>query len=262
MILSLYRHRGYIWRNALGEVRHRYAGSSMGLAWNVLQPLALILMFSIVFGQIMTGRGQFLGDMAGGYTVYLCSALLPWMAFSECVVRGTTTLVSHASFLRKLPLPEPVFVAQTTVAATIGLVISFGLLLVLSVWVGKGATWHWLLLPLPLGCLMALAFGVSVALSVIQPFLRDVVQVVQIVMRVGFWAYPIVWREDMVPTWWARLVQANPVYPSLTAVRELYLWGRLPGWEIWAAMAGWVVVAGLAGLIVLRMLRNELRDLL
>ena len=68
-------------------------------------------------------------DNRFAYVLYLCSGLLPWLAFADCVTRGCNAFAENATYLRKLPIPEQVFVAKSATAATLGLCISFGLLL-------------------------------------------------------------------------------------------------------------------------------------
>lgn len=261
MIVNLYKHRRYIWRTALSDVRNRYAGSAGGAFWNLLQPLALILVFTLVFTQIMTGRAGII-DGPGGYVLYLCSALLPWTAFAECINRGTQSFVANAVYLRKLPIPEQVFVAQSAVATGIGLGISYALLVLVALALGHTPSWHWLLLPVPLAMLIGLGFGLGMALGTINAFVRDVGHVVPILLQIGFWSYPIVYDASFVPDWVASILPLNPVYPSLTAIRTLFLDQRLPGPELWAGMAFWSVAAGAGGYLVLRRLRPELRDVI
>ncbi len=261
MIVDLYRHRGYIWRNALADVRHRYVGSAMGVVWNVLQPLALILVFTVIFTRIMQ-RTPGPGEGSGGYVVYLCSALLPWSAFADCVGRCTQAFVHNAMYLRKLPIPEQVFVAQAALSAACSLLISYAILVGVAVVLGHEPTWHWLLLPVPLGGLIAVGFGVGMALGTLNAFIRDVGQVVPIALHVGFWLYPIVYRIDMVPEWLRRAIPFNPVYPYLESIRALFIERALPGPMLWLGMLGWAGAAALLGHVVLRRLRAELRDVI
>src|SRR5687768_16417075 len=128
---GLLGHRRYIWRGALAELRHRYAGTGLGVVWNVLHPLALIAIYSIVFTTVMGGSvpNQ---DNRFAHVFYLCSGLLPWLAFADCVTRGANAFAENATYLRKLPIPEQVFVARSATAATLGLGISFSLLLIVA----------------------------------------------------------------------------------------------------------------------------------
>ena len=135
MIVNLWHYRRFIARNALSDVRHRYAGSAMGVAWNVLNPLAQILIYSLVFSHVMASRVPGAGSGAA-FALYLCAGLLPWAAFSDCVLRGANAFIENAPYLKKLPIPEQVFVAQNAAAATVFLGISMALLLVVTVVTG------------------------------------------------------------------------------------------------------------------------------
>ncbi|QYK48589.1 MAG: ABC transporter permease [Phycisphaeraceae bacterium] len=259
MLAALYRHRVYIARTAWRDVRHRHVGSAAGAAWNILRPVALIAVFTIVFGQVMTGRdgGGFTGIH---FTLYLCAALLPWTAFSEAVSRGTHALVGGAAYLRKLAIDEEVYVAQSVLSAGISLVISMVLLLGLALVLGHGPFVTWLLLPLPLALLLLFGMGLGMALGTVFVFVRDVRQIVEIALLIGFWTVPIVYDPRIVPEWFRATFPFNPVYPFLHAVRDLFLAGTLPTLGTWALMLLWTVASIAFGQMVLERLRPEIRD--
>lgn len=259
MIASLTRHRTYIARTAWRDVRHRHVGSVGGAAWNVLRPLALIAVFTVVFGQIMTERGS--GEFEGiRFTLYLCAALLPWSAFAEVLGRSTHALVGGAAYLKKLAIDEEVFIAQGALSAAISLGISFVLLVALAIALGQSPAWTWLLVPIPMAMLLLMALGVGTALGTVFVFVRDVRHLVEIGLHVGFWTVPIVYDPTIVPAWFQRTFAFNPVYPFLEAVRTLFLRGAVPAWEQWAVMVAWTVVALALGQFVLSALRGQVRD--
>lgn len=258
MIADLVTHRGYIWRTAWLDVRNRYAGAGLGAVWNILQPLAMILVFTLVFTQLMTG-GK---DLGAPYPVYLCSALLPWQGFADCITRGTHSFISNAAYLRRLPIPEQVFVAQSAVASAISLSVSFVVLVLIAAVMGHHPSWHWLLLPIPLALLIGLGFGLGLALGTLNAFIRDVGQVVPILMQVWFWLYPVVYHVSNLPETMQRVVRLNPVFPYMESIRALFIERTMPDPGLWLGMAAWTAVAGLAGFLVLRRLRTELRDVI
>lgn len=262
MLAPLLTHRGYIWRNALAEVRNRYAGSMMGLVWNVLEPLSLILIFTIVFTRIMSDRGAGLA-LEVPYVVYLCSALLPWTAFCEGITHTTHTFTANANYLRKLALPEHVFVAQSALTTLFGLAVSFTLLVVISLALGVQPSWRWALLPAPLLLLVTFAAGIGMGLGTLHVFFRDVGHMVPIFLRIGFWLYPIVYHaEGFLGPGAARFLPLNPAYPFLESVRVLFIRDEIPGPWLWAGMAAWTLVGVSLGFAILRRLRSEMRDVL
>jgi lipopolysaccharide transport system permease protein len=261
MIHGLYKYRGFIWQRAVADLRHRYAGTGLGIVWNVLHPLAMIGIYALLFSTLM---GQPQADVKGrfGYVLYLCCGFLPWLAFSECITRGTVAFLENSAYLRKLPMPEQVFVAQTAAAATMGLGISFSLLLIISLAVGHQPTVYWLLLPVPLILLQAAGFAIGLLLGTLNVFFRDVGQLVQIALQVLFWTVPIVWMWPTIPGWLQRILRLNPLVPMFNSLRDLILYDRLPAISDWARMVGFVLVLLLIAYAAFHSLKREIRDLL
>ena len=261
MVTSLYRYRGFIWQSALAELRHRYAGTGMGVVWNVMHPLALIAVYTLVFSGIMqTTYDRMPGRF--GFLLYLCSGLLPYLAFSECVTRGCNAFSENAVYLKKLPIPEQVFVAQTAASASLGLLISFSMLILVSLAVGHRPSWHWLLLPIPLIALQLLGFGLGLLCGTLHVFFRDIGQLLPLVLQVVFWTVPIVYRLDMLPRPLQPVIPFHPLYPPLNAIRDLFLESRMPEPWAWAGMAAWPALVLAAAAAAFGRLRVEIRDLL
>src|SRR2546423_1283981 len=129
---SLWQYRQFIWETAFGDLRHRYAGSALGVFWNVLTPLAMLALYTFIFMNALAPRTASGGIGAGIFVLYLASGFLPWGAFADGLARSANALVTNAAYLKKMPLPEQVFVAQATVSATLGMFIVLALLLCLA----------------------------------------------------------------------------------------------------------------------------------
>lgn len=261
MIVNLWRYRRYIARNALNDVRYRYAGSAMGIAWNVITPLAQIAIYSLVFSQVMAMRAPG-ADSRASFTLYLCAGLLPWAAFSDCVVRGTNAFIEHAPYLKKLPIPEQVFVAKNAAAATIFLGVSMTALLAVTVALGGLLSPAWLAVPLVLLLFQAFGFGLGLFLGTLNVFVRDLGHALLIALQLWMWLTPIVYTETILPAGVQRLLAYNPAYPFIDALHRTIVSGGWPHALQWTAMAFWAFAAPAAGYLVLRRLRADLRDVL
>jgi ABC-type polysaccharide/polyol phosphate export permease len=260
---GLLGHRRYIWQSALAELRHRYAGTGLGVVWNVIHPLALIAVYSVVFTALMKARVPgHLQDQPFGYVLYLCCGLLPWLAFSECVTRGCNAFAENATYLRKLPIPEQVFVAKSAAAATLGLGISFTLLLAIAPLLGLRPAAAWLLLPLPLLAMQAMGYGLALLAATLNAFFRDVAQLLTIALQVVLWTAPIVYVADVLPGWARAVLPFHPLYPPLVAVRELFLNQALPPAWVWLGMVVWPLVFLAVARLAFTRLRAEIRDVL
>ena len=259
MLSELLPYHRYIRQNAVRDIRHRYAGTGLGLFWHVISPLMQILIYYYVF----THRFHQDYPLPGvrpefGFAVYLCSGMLTWVSFSEGVIRGTGSFHENATYLKKLPIPGPVFVAKTAGAATIQLAINVSILIVFSLVVGLRPTWTWLLLPVVCGLWQAMGFGLGLMLGTLNVFFRDIQQVTIVVMQIWMWSIPVVYPDGDVQN----LMLLNPPYAYLMGVRGVFLHGVVPGWGVWATMVAWVVVMVTGGMLVYRGLKGEIRDVL
>jgi ABC-type polysaccharide/polyol phosphate export permease len=268
MVHSIVRYRAFIWQNAVAELRHRYAGTNLGVVWNVLHPLALIGVYAVVFTRVFAEPARLAHPVAGGasanvaFLLYLTSAMLPWLAFSECVTRGCNAFSENASYLKKLPIPEQIFVAKSAASATLGLIISFSLLLAVSLGLGLKPAIQWLLLPLPLLSLQILGLGLGLLCGTLNVFFRDIGQLLAVILQLALWTVPVVYPKEILPAWAQRAMEWHPLYPPLNATRELFLYHATPPPSTWVGMIVWPLLACAVAWAAFRALRTEIRDLL
>ncbi|HLX64086.1 MAG TPA: ABC transporter permease [Planctomycetota bacterium] len=258
---ALYKYRGFVWRRALTDVRHRFAGTGAGVLWNVLQPLASILLYAIVFSRLMTPH---LAKLSGtfAFTLYLCAGLLPWIAFSECVSRGTNALTTNAQFLKKLAVPEYLFIAEAAVSSAIGLAISMLLLLIFALATGASPSIQWVALPIPLFCFIWLAYAFSVLSGSLRVFFPDIAHVLPVLLQIAMWTAPIVYAPGAVPQALQDIARFHPVVPAINAMHDLFLFAQWPDAETWIAMFAWPAALSVLAHLILRKLRPEIRDVI
>jgi lipopolysaccharide transport system permease protein len=249
--------RRYILRNGFNDLRYRYAGSGIGVFWNVVNPLAQVLVFGVVVRFALPRPAEAPGQLG----LWLALGLLPWLAFTEALVRGSQSLVYHRAHLRTTAVAPEVFVAASAVASAWSLVITLGLLLVLSLASGQRPSWALGLLPVAAALLALLAFGISLVLGSLRVFFADVSEVLRVSLQLWMWSMPIVYSEDLLPRAASRALALNPPYAYLRAIRGLYL-GRLPATDEWMAMIVWAAVAVAGGALLAGQLRTSVRDAL
>lgn len=263
MIINLYRYREYILKNAWLSLRSRYVGTSLGLFWNIVQPLIMIIVYFLVFSLLFMpvwAEGSAEKHNKYFFALYLCSGFLPWNALMECVVHGTKSFLNNAAFLKKLSIPEQVFVAQEVFTASYSLLMAFSVLFLVSVCLGHYPTVNWLLLPLFFILFQCLGFGLGLFFGVMNVFFRDIGHMVYPMFLVWFWLTPIIYPISILPAWIKSLMFLNPAYPYILAIRDIFLYNKAPETWVWWTMLGWsVAVPGLA-YIVLQKLRPEIRD--
>jgi lipopolysaccharide transport system permease protein len=257
---SLWEYRAYIAAGAVREVRRRYAGSGMGVIWHVLIPLVQIVVYFVVFSRFMGARG---GEYsAGSYGLYLCAGILPWFAFSEILTGGAQALVASENYLKKLAIPEVVFVAQTVATSTLSLGLYVIALYALALAVGTAFHATWLLLPIVLILFLGLGFGLALLLAPLCVFFRDVIQLLGIIVQVWFWLTPVVYERTTLGPMLQTAIAWNPPAAYLKAVRTLLVAGTVPPFGEWVFMITLAVALPCAGLLFLDRVHSDLRDAL
>src|SRR5471032_846538 len=234
MLLSLYRslwgYRGFILGSVKREFQARYRNSLFGALWTVLNPLSMIVVYTVVFAHIMRARLPGVDD-GMAYSIYLCAGLLAWGLFTEITLRSQNMFLENANLLKKISFPRiclPVIVlinASINFAIIIGLFLGF--LLITGSWPGTV-----LLALIPLIALqMMFCAGLGMILGVLNVFFRDVGQLFGICLQFWFWLTPIVYPMSILPEWVQRLLQLNPLTNLITSYQNLFVYGQWPVWS-------------------------------
>lgn len=247
----------YIWRNALNEVRHRYAGSGIGVFWNIVNPLFQIAIYGVLAAALFPRPGSLAAK-----ALWHCTGLLVWFSFSEGLVRGSMSVVRLAAHIRTNGRPIPVFVAQGALASFFGLAVTLLLLQIAGIAVTGSLRVESVLLLAPAAFLLhAMAFGMCLALASLRVLLPDVGEILRSLLQVWMWSLPLVYETERLPQTWRSLLPANPPYVYVDALRRLIVGGS-PGVADWALMVAWAIGSILFGLSLARVLDNDVRDAL
>jgi ABC-type polysaccharide/polyol phosphate export permease len=178
------------------------------------------------------------------------------------VLRGANAFIENAHYLKKLPIPEQIFVAKNAMAATLFLAISMTALGLVTVLVGGPLSLAWLGVPLALLLFQGFGFGLGLFFGTLNVFIRDIGHALLIALQLWMWVTPIVYVETILPVGIQRMVVYNPTYPFIDALHRMIVGGQWPGALQWTAMVFWAAVTPIGGYLVLRRLRPELRDAL
>jgi ABC-type polysaccharide/polyol phosphate export permease len=208
------------------EVSNRFAGSLLGGLWAFVHPLALLLVYGLVFSAVFSVR---LPAAAGSsYLVFVAVALWPWLAFQEAVLRGTAAVTANAALVKKVPFSHALLV-YSAVSASFAIHL-FGYLIVLAVLALRGDTLYWQALPVVALCLLilyVLATGLALLLSAVHVFVRDVEQGLAHFMALLFYLTPVLFGGAMVPEWLRSFMSVNPLAHVFESLRSALLTGNL-----------------------------------
>ncbi|MBI3736873.1 ABC transporter permease, partial [Candidatus Sumerlaeota bacterium] len=181
-------HWDFFWLLVRRDLKTRYAGSTLGGIWNLIHPVAMILIYIAVFSSLFKNRAG--SDHASSYAAHLCAGMLVWLVFSDVLGRSVTVLTDNGNFLQKIWFPPALL--HASVLFNVLLVYGAGLA---ALWLSLASLGHGAspaaLLVFPLMGLAGLAaMGLGMALSALHVFFRDTAQVISILLQVGFWFNP------------------------------------------------------------------------
>ena len=257
MLKRILDNQHLIWAFVARDLRGRYVGSMMGIFWTVIHPLSQILVFSIIFSLI--NRGKLVG-LEGGpldYTIFLCAGLLPWIAFQEYLMRVTGVFVSNANLIKKINFPEETLIIQELVSSLITLAISFSIFtFIIFVFGGWRPTAHILLLPGIVTLQVLFSVGIAFGFATLNVFLRDIGQILAVIMMAWFWLTPIVYPSSIVfsdgkllmPEWLWLSYTLNPWFYLSKWYREAFYMEKVPEFNevlVFAALSGLFIYVGI-----------------
>lgn len=252
---NLYHYRRYICLNAWNELHLRYAGTGMGIFWNLIHPLCEIIIYTIVFSLLLSR-----GTQGHSYALYLTSGLLPWRTFADAIVQGSNAFTQNATYLKRLAIPPEIFVAKVSVTSLLLLFVYLVLLLPLGAVFGGHIGFGIVLLPLLATLLQGLGFGMALALASLQTLFPDIRQILQFLIPLWSWTMPIFYPDTVIPKAIQPFLYLNPPYAFIEAIRYIILENRMPGLQSWLTMAAWITVFLWLGMTVNEMLQDEVRD--
>lgn len=210
---ELWEYREVVYFLAWRDVKVRYKQAIIGVAWVLLQPLAMIAIFSLLFDRV---GGIATRDVP--YIVFVLVGLVPWQFFSRVVSESTNSLITDQRLITRVYFPRLIVPAATAVAALVDFFISMILVGIVMMAFGVRPGSAIVFLPIPILLMVAAALGVGFWLSALNVEYRDVMHAVPFVVQLWFFATPVIYSTSLLPTRWKFLLGLNP----MTVVAESF----------------------------------------
>ena len=255
MLRGAWRFRDFIVTSVKREFATRYQGTQLGVFWPIVQPLALILIYTIVFAGVM--KPSLPGhESRFAYSIYLTAGLVTWGLFSDLLVRLVGIFVQNANLLKKVSVPKVtfLFIASFSALVQFGIVFSFFLAFLL---VSGDFPGYPVVAVVPVLAIAVLfAIGLGICLGTVNVFYRDVEQSTTLVLQFWFWLTPIVYPSRALPDYMEAILAWNPMWPVVRAMQDIFVENRFPNWLGLA----YPLVAAIALLVLARVIFNHLAD--
>jgi lipopolysaccharide transport system permease protein len=242
-LLELWAYRELLWTLTLRDLKVRYKQTIIGIAWALIQPLATMIVFTLIFSKLARIPSE-----GFPYPVFLYAGLLPWTFFSGAVLACGGSLVGSAGLVTKVYFPRLIIPLTSIGTNLVDLGISAAMLMALMLYFGVRVTPNLLALPVVLAGVFLLALGVGTLLGALTVAYRDFRYVVPFLLQIWFYATPVVYPLDVVPDRWRWVLHVNPMTGFIDGFRSVFL-GKpfdLAGLVVAFAMSVGVLAIGAA----------------
>ena len=221
MLQDILKAREILWLLVKRELRARYAGSNFGAFWNLIHPIVLVLIYVAIFSKVMAAKIGVDGSRFD-YMIHLTAGIIPWLMFAEIITRCSSVLLENANLLKKMALPEEVLFLSIFLTSFFVYGISMSALIILLLLVGAPIT-PVVVFSFPILSALGLsALGAGMILSVMNLLVRDVGQIVQIALQLGFWSLPIVYFPSILGEKMQAIIALNPLRGFLALNQYLF----------------------------------------
>ncbi|CAM4211350.1 ABC transporter permease [Bordetella muralis] len=257
MFNALWSYRGFIIGNVKREFQSKYRNSLLGAAWNVLNPLSMIVIYTVIFSQVM--RAKLPGvDGTFAYSIHLCAGVLTWGLFVEIVSGAQNTFINNANLIKKLSFPRLCLPVTVVANGLVNFAIIFSLFVIFLIGTGNFPGMPFLAMIPVLVIMVAFAIGLGITLGVLNVFFRDVGQFFTIFLNFWFWATPIVYPITILPERLQSWMRFNPMAVLVDASQMILMQGQ---WPDWTRLAWVAVLAALFCLLGMRLFRKHVGEM-
>ena len=227
---EIYRFKNLLLELIIRDIKVRYKNSLLGYLWTLLYPLILMGIYILVFSFVFRFRIE-------NYPIFILCGIVPWILFQKTTSRSTTSIIGGAVIIKKVYFPRELVVL--TVMGTelfnfaLMLIVFIPIAIIYKVPLGPGM----LFLPLALVCQVFFMAGVSLFLASSNVFFRDVSELYEALVRIWFYASPIIYPVSMVPERFQKFYMLNPMAVIISIYRNAVLGYEIPGYDYLALMA-------------------------
>lgn len=226
-ILAIKRYRFLLFDLVARDIKTKYRRSALGVLWSVLNPLLMMLVLTAVFSSIIRV------EVEGGFALFYLTGYIIFSFVSESTGFALTSITGAAPLIKKVYIPKYVFPLQKCMFCFVNMLFSMiAFVLVFIVFCITGnVTPHlsMLLFPIPMIYTFIFSLGLSLVLSALVVFFRDIGHIWGVLLTVWMYASPIIYPIDLVPDWLAAIIKINPLYHYIDYFRNVMIYGHVPG---------------------------------
>ncbi len=227
-VRDIYTHRYLLWGIIRADLRNRYGASFFGLLWSVINPLLLILVYTLVFGFILDVN---IGGTAGAryYGLFLFCGMLPWLAIQDAMQRSAGVIMENRDLIKQVNFPKLILPVRCVVSAFLHQLIAMVLFVIIIIWMGQTPSWIMVGLLATIWPLqMLFTLGLTLIISAFSVFYKDMREFTGAFTLLWFFATPIIYPMTLVPEPIKSVLFFNPLTPLINLYRAALLGDVMP----------------------------------
>ncbi|MCG8910864.1 ABC transporter permease [Pseudomonas sp. DP-17] len=261
-IKSFRKNHELIWQLSRREISLRYSGSFLGIIWSFINPLAMLMVYSFVFGTVFKARWGTVATDSHNYTILLFVGMLCHGLFAECLGKSATLIVGNSNYVKKVIFPLDIL-PWTVIGAALfhfftGLIVLSGLQLALT----KELSWAIVYLPLVLIPFILFLAGLSWLVSALGVYFRDINQLVGMITAIMMFLSPVFYSIDSIPEKFRPYMLANPLTLVIEQARQILVYGSAPSPDALLNISAIGLLSALLGLWFFNKTRRGFSDVL
>ena len=240
------------------DLRGRYQASVLGFLWTFIVPLCQLLVYTIVFSKVLP-----IGDGVPHYSLYLFVALIPWLFFSSCLTSGASCVVAQQSLVNKIYFPREVVPIASVTSSFVNMLYCEVVVLAACFIAGvKLSIVGLLCLPLVMLVEYIFALGVTMLVSAIDVYFRDLEHILGIVSMAWMYLTPIVYDISRIPEKYLPYYKLNPMTNIVTAYRDILYSGGVPDFAALGISLAMGIVILIIGFLVFGRLKRRFSEVM
>ena len=255
-LASVWEYRELVYYMVWRDIKVRYSQTALGLAWGLLQPLASMVVFTVIFGNLAQ-----LPSEGVPYPVFTLAALLPWQLFSNGFSGAANSVAGNAAVISKVYFPRLIVPLATVAATVVDFAVSFVLLIALMIWYGVPFSINAVFIPVFAFIALLTAFAAGLWTASLNVKYRDIRYVLPYFLQLWLFASPVVYSITLVPERYQTLYALNP----MVGVIQGFRWALVGGQSPWGLLGGSLAVTAvllIGGLYYFRRTEAQFSDFL
>jgi len=217
----LIKYRDLIWNLTITDLKIKYQSSALGFAWSLLNPLLMMLVLYFVFSNVFRFNQE-------NFALYILVGLMAWRFLANGTSTAMSSIVSRPSLVTKVYIPRQILVLSTTLSSFISSLLEFSVLIPLLFIFGIKMTSFLLFFPIAHVVFFFIVYGLSLMLAALYVYYRDLNQIWEVLIQLGFFLSPICYPLSTIPANYLSIYLLNPITVLIEMYRDILIYGTAP----------------------------------